>query len=147
MLHIYDVLLVNPEYWCSSMRLRVCVSGHWFDWTPVLADCIDHMLLKWPMRHMCLHVKNYCGTSEWNPPLWTDPCSHCFAWLTVRTWALNCLFPLLKMYLHRLFNAAERRYHFFYFLTRCIASLFIDRLIQVYFQTQGPLEQKHTNKH
>lgn len=93
-----DIDLIGPQWWLTALT-TCCYNGQW-------GTCV------------CMW-KNYCGTSEWNLPLWTDPCSHCITWLTVRTWALSCLFPLLKMYLHRLFNAAERQQSFFYFFSKC----------------------------
>lgn len=101
-----DIDLTGPQRWLTALTTCCYNAGQW-------GTCV------------CMW-RIYCGTSEWNLPLWTDPCSHCIAWLTVRTWALKCLFPLLKMHLHRLFDAAERRHHFFYFLSVTnIAQLFL----------------------
>ncbi len=89
-------------------------------------------------------------TVEWNLPLWADSCSHCVAKLTVRTWALDCLFmcceftallTLQKQKLHlkmhlQTFNAADRQhFYFFYFVAQCyyiIAQLFIYIYIYIY---------------
>jgi len=104
-----DIDLTGPQRWLTALTTCCYNAGQW-------GTCV------------CMW-RNYCGTSEWNLPLWTDPCSHCIAWLTVRTWALNCLFLLQKMHLHRLFDAAESRHHFFYFPSVTnIAQLFIEKI-------------------